>query len=55
MWLSSIVMATLQKYNELRDPLYSAAIDTNHFHVRSNFHLLFLSLKSCDSEMIFYI
>ncbi|RXG72783.1 Transmembrane protein [Armadillidium vulgare] len=32
MWLCSIVMATIQKYNELRDPLYSTAVQTNHFH-----------------------
>ncbi|XP_076039703.1 transmembrane protein 181 isoform X2 [Oratosquilla oratoria] len=41
MWLSAIVMATLQKYNELQDPTYSAFIETNHFHNFKVFFLLF--------------
>ncbi|XP_069190430.1 transmembrane protein 181 isoform X3 [Procambarus clarkii] len=31
LWLTVVVMAALQKYNELWDPLYSAALETNHF------------------------
>ncbi|XP_066968307.1 transmembrane protein 181 [Macrobrachium rosenbergii] len=30
-WLTAVTMAALQKYNELRDPLYSAALETNNF------------------------
>ncbi|KAF4519594.1 hypothetical protein B566_EDAN003761 [Ephemera danica] len=32
LWLSAIVMATWQEFNELRDPTYSYKLDTNNFY-----------------------
>ena len=48
MWLSAVVMATLQKYNEIKDPLYSAAIDTNHFYVS---FIIYLILKMKEKRL----
>lgn len=33
LWLSAIILATWQKYNELQDPTYNHAIDTKHYDV----------------------
>jgi len=37
LWMSAVVMATWQEYNELRDPTYSYKLDTDNFYVR-NWH-----------------
>lgn len=34
LWMSAVVMATWQEYNELRDPTYSYKLDTDNFYVR---------------------
>lgn len=33
MWLCAIVLATWEKYNELRDPTYSHFVDTGNYNV----------------------
>jgi Wnt-binding factor required for Wnt secretion len=35
LWMSAVVMATWQEYNELRDPTYSYKLDTDNFYVRN--------------------
>lgn len=35
-WISAIILATWQKYNELRDPTYNYVVDTSHYYVRNN-------------------
>ncbi|MCL4134226.1 UNVERIFIED_CONTAM: hypothetical protein GTU68_021034, partial [Idotea baltica] len=52
MWLCSVVMATTQKYNELKDPLYSTVTVTNHFH---NFKVLFFIAGSIYILYLVYL
>lgn len=33
MWLCAIVLATWEKYNELRDPTYNHFVDTGNYNV----------------------
>lgn len=36
MWLCAIVLATWEKYNELRDPTYNHFVDTGNYQVNKN-------------------
>ncbi|XP_031638690.1 transmembrane protein 181 [Contarinia nasturtii] len=51
MWLCAIVLATWEKYNELRDPTYSHFVDTGNFqgfqtffYISCTMYLLYLAL-----------
>lgn len=37
MWLCAIVLATWEKYNELRDPTYSHFVDAGNYQVKFEF------------------
>lgn len=43
MWLCAIVLATWEKYNELRDPTYNHFVDTGNYQVSMQ-----IPLKSKD-------
>lgn len=43
MWLCAIVLATWEKYNELRDPTYNHFVDTGNYQVWINHQLICLS------------
>ncbi|XP_077297204.1 transmembrane protein 181 [Arctopsyche grandis] len=40
-WLSAIILATWQKYNELRDPTYDYVVDTTHYYTLQVFFFTF--------------
>lgn len=53
MWLCAIVLATWEKYNELRDPTYNHFVDTGNYQVII-YYLFFYSIQIWNkSKLIF--
>ncbi|XP_042856236.1 transmembrane protein 181-like isoform X2 [Penaeus japonicus] len=52
LWLTAVVMAAMQKYSELRDPMYLAAIETNHFQ---KFKIFFFIIGSVYILYLVYL
>lgn len=38
LWISAIVLATWDRYNELQDPTYNYEVDTQHFEVCTRYY-----------------
>lgn len=57
MWLCAIVLATWEKYNELRDPTYNHFVDTGNYQVFRRNHSFIedvLALRIAIFILIFY-
>lgn len=52
MWLCAIVLATWEKYNELRDPTYNHFVDTGNFQVQ---FIIFWKTISFDNIAIVFV
>ncbi|CAB3364753.1 Hypothetical predicted protein [Cloeon dipterum] len=52
LWLSAVVMAIWQKYNELQDPTYSYKIDTDNFY---NFKIFFFVVGGLYLVYLFFL
>lgn len=56
MWLCAIVLATWEKYNELRDPTYNHFVDTGNFQVMMcDFILSLIMMFVCVFVFVFRI